>query len=397
MIIPSSSIKNLLIIGINTRCLVESSLKLDYNVFSTSYFKTADFPNIENVKCILEESDGESCGSFEELFSPENILKESEEYLEIADEIVLQTGVYASDFKGKYSKYKSKIMGNTSVENIEDKFKFYEKIKKNYLTPMTFKVNNVDEAIEIYKNYEEKQFILKPLSGSGGYNINLLNDDSLNQLNDIENNWIVQEYISGVNVSSSTLGTGSEAKHMINSRLLTANDFGEKNNFTYIGNITPLTEEIYSNANQLNKEMKEISEKLIKEFKLVGSNGVDFIANENGLYVIEINPRIQGTYECLENVFKNNMLYAHIQACKGNLIEIPKIKEYSYKKIIYANKTNKFKPLSLKNIYDLPYNGSITEKGEPLLTIVDKNKNLKKLIEKVKLTTEKIASLENTY
>lgn len=389
--------KNLLIIGINTRSLVKSALDLNYNVFSTTYFKTADFPNIENCKAILNEEANQSCGSFEELYSPENILKKSEEYLEQADNIILQSGVYATDFKGKYGKYRKKILGNTAIENIEDKYKFYKKIRNKYLTSETFYLNDIGEAIEINDNYPTKQFILKPVTGSGGYNINLLNDNSLNELNhNYEGKWILQEYISGVNVSSSVLGNGKESRHIVNSRLLNANDFGDENNFLYVGNILPLTEEILPNANELNCEMKSISESLIKDFGLVGSNGVDFIANENGLYVIELNPRIQGTFECCENVLNVNLLYSHIQACEGVLIDTPKINGYSYKKIIYANETNKFKPMPLQNIYDLPHLGSITEKGEPLLTIIEKNKNLKKLIEDVNSTTKKIVELEKS-
>lgn len=383
--------KNLLIIGINTRSLVSSGLKLNYNIFTTSYFKTSDFPDIKNCKGILNEQKHQSNGSFEEDYSSKKLLKESEEYLEIADYIILQSGICESDFKGNYSKYKDKILGNVDTKDIEDKFKFYKKIKDNYLTPKTFFIrNDVDEAIEITKNYPNKQFILKPSEGSGGYNTNLLNNDSLNQLNNSENSWILQEYISGINLSSTTLSTGTKSRHLLNSRLLTANDFGYKNNFLYIGNILPLTEKIHPEADKLNLKMKKISESLMNDFKLIGSNGVDFIANENGLYVIELNPRIQGTYECCEKVLSINMLDAHIKACQGILIDKPNIDGYSYKKIIYAKNRHEFKTLPFKNIYDMPNNGAITEIGEPLLTIVDKNRDLEKLIEDVESTSKKI-------
>ena len=39
---------------------------------------------------------------------------------------------------------------------------------------------------------------------------------------------------------------------------------------------------------------------------------------------------------------------------------------------------NKIK-INLDNIYDLPHIGSITEKSEPLLTIIDSDKDFKKL------------------
>ena len=37
----------------------------------------------------------------------------------------------------------------------------------------------------------------------------------------------------------------------------------------------------------------------------------------------------------------------------------------------------------MDNIYDLPHIGSITEKREPLLTIIDKDSHFEKLYEKV--------------
>ena len=79
--------------------------------------------------------------------------------------------------------------------------------------------------------------------------------------------------------------------------------------------------------------MADTSEKLIRKFELIGSNGVDFILNKNGLYIIEINPRIQGTFECVQQALGINMLEAHIKACQNEIISIDKAKYYSYKKI----------------------------------------------------------------
>ena len=140
----------------------------------------------------------------------------------------------------------------------------------------------------------------------------------------------------------------------------------------------------------VNSQMESTSEDLIDKFDLIGSNGVDYILNENGLHVIEINPRLQGTFECVERSFGINMLDAHIRACNGEVIEIPKAKCYTYKKIIYSPARMKYHPLDLDNIYDLPHPGSITEKDEPLLTIIDSDDDFEKLYEKVESTGEKV-------
>ena len=379
--------EKLLLIGIDTRSMLNSALKLDYTVYSTSYFSTSDTPSIKNQKIILNESYGESCGVFEEEFNPQTILDISREFIDEVDYIIPISGISPNDFSKKDQK---KILGNVDVNKIENKYNFYKEIKNKFLTPKTFRLSDIDEAYEIQKACPNNKFILKPVQGSGGYNVNLLDNDKCIEFN--EDEFIMQEFVSGINVSSSILSTGTNAKTIISSRLLTENDFEKNNSFRYIGNIVPLTKEsIMSDVENIDKileEMKITSESLAKKFRLLGSNGVDYILNENGLYVIEINPRIQGTFECVEQSLGINMLEAHINACRRKIIEVPEPKFYSYKKIVYSPNRNKYEKINLDNIYDLPHIGSITEKSEPLLTIIDKNKDFKKLYEKVELSSK---------
>ncbi len=379
--------EKLLLIGIDTRSMLNSALKLNYETYSTSYFSTSDTPTIKNQKIILKESDGESCGIFEDEFNAQDILDISRDYIDEVDYIIPISGISPSDFSKNDQK---KILGNTDVEKVENKFKFYKEIGNEFLTPKTFILNDVDEASEICNNYEDIQFILKPVQGSGGYGVKLLDNDCPIEFS--EKKFILQEYVNGINLSSSVLATKSDAKTIMNSRLLNENDFEKNNSFVYAGNILPLTREsILANVNDIDAilgEMKSTAEGLARKFNLVGSNGVDYILNENGLYVIEINPRLQGTFECVEKSLGINMLEAHINACKGEMIEIPKPQYYSYKKIIYSPTRMKYEKIDLDNIYDLPHIGSITEKGEPLLTIIDKDKDFKKLCKKVELSSQ---------
>ena len=381
--------EKLLLIGIDTRSMLNSALKLDYTIFSTSYFSTSDTQVIENQKIILKEEEGQSCGVFEEKFDSKHILEISADYIDEVDYIIPISGVSPSDFSKKNRK---KILGNRNVDDIEDKFRFYKKIKDEFLTPETFYVSDIDEAREINKNYPKTKFILKPVQGSGGYDINLLDNDSNIVFNDKK--FMIQEYISGINVSSSLLADGDDAKTIINSRLLTENDFEKNNSFIYVGNILPLTDESIladiEDTTKINESMNATSENLARKFNLVGSNGVDYILNDDGLYVIEINPRIQGTFECAEKSLGINMIDAHIKACQGEIIEVPEAKYYSYKKIIYSPTRMKYEKIDLDNIYDLPHIGSITEKSEPLLTIIDRDRDFEKLYKKVELASEKV-------
>ena len=387
--------KKLLLIGIDTRSMLNSALKLDYELFSTSYFSTSDNPIIKNQKIILNEMDGESCGVFENQFNPQNLIDMSQDYIDEVDYIIPISGVSPSDFSKNDQR---KILGTTEIKDIEDKFRFFKKIENEFLTPMTFRLSDIDEAFEINENHEDIQFILKPVKGSGGYDINLL--DNVGDMQFEDNEFILQEYITGINLSSSILATQQDAKCIITSRLLTENDFEKNGSFIYVGNILPLTHEsIMSKVidmEEINNQMKNTSENLAEKFNLLGSNGVDYLLNDRGLYVIEINPRLQGTFECVEKSLGINMLEAHIMACRGEIIEIPKPQDYSYKKIIYSPTRMKYEKIDLDNIYDLPHVGSITEKSQPLLTIIDKDKDFKKLYEKVESTSKKVNEIART-
>lgn len=388
--------KKLLLIGIDTRSMLNSALKLDFEIYSVSYFSTSDTPQIKNQKIILNESDGESCGIFEDQFDSRSILELSSDYIDEADYIIAISGVSPSDFKKSERK---KILGTVDVEDIENKYRFYKKIRNEFLTPMTFNVNDMDEAIEINKNYEDIQFILKPLQGSGGYDISLLDNNSNITINKGE--FILQEYVKGTNLSSSLLATENDVKCVMNTRLLCENDFAIKDSFRYIGNIMPLTDKSLTagtgNIKKINENMAETSQNIAQKFNLIGSNGIDYILNEKGLYTIEINPRIQGTFESMEMSLGINMLDAHIMACLGELVEIPKPKYYSYKKIIYSPARMKYEKIDLNNIYDLPHIGSITEKSQPLLTIIDKDKSFENLVEKVESSSKKVNGIAKRH
>ena len=407
--------------GIDTRPMVNSALKLDYKTFSISYFKTVDFKVPYAEKHVLDQESVISCGRFEENYSPDKLLELSKDFLlqnndenEI-DKIVLTTGINAKNFSGKFRKFRKIVRGNKNTECVENKFKFYNKLKNKFNVPLTFQPSDVWELNEILQQYTNNQFILKPIQGSGGLGIFLLNNESCDELKQVNEicqnisleNYILQEHIEGTNVSSSVLSSHNDRKNLINSRLITEHDLGNES-YEYSGNILPLDENSFRmfngtrtnsddgntkniNFNELNDEMKNTSEDLIRQFKLIGSNGVDYILDKDGeLEVIEINARFQGTYELVENVLGINLLNAHIQACEGEIIDIPNPRKYSIKKIIYARKQVNIGNLNIPNVYDIPYEGVKIEKDQPLVTIISSNEDLKTAIDDAKIAEDEV-------
>ena len=408
--------ENLLLMGIDTRPMVNSALKLDYRTFSISYFKTVDFKMPYAEKHVLDQESVISCGRFEDNYSPDKLLELSKDFLfddenEI-DKIVLTTGINAKNFYGKFRNFRKIVRGNKNTECVENKFEFYKKLKNKFNVPLTFQPSDTYETYEILQQHPNNQFILKPLQGSGGLGIFLLNNESCNDNNDsnqiLQNisyeNYILQEYIEGINVSSSVLSSHDDRKNLVNTRLITEHDLGN-NSFEYSGNILHLDENSLKmfndnrtniegknfNIKELNEEMKNISEDLIRQFKLLGSNGVDYILGSDGeLEVIEINPRFQGTYELVENSLGINLLDAHIKACEGEIINIPDANQYSIKKIIYARKQVRIGNLNIPNVYDIPYEGVKIEKDQPLVTLISSNKNLETAIDEIKIAENEV-------
>ncbi len=386
--------ENLLIVGINTRPLTNSAFQLGYKIYSASYFCTSDFDSYHHKKCILKEKPYYSCGFFQELYRPHELEELCLDWIDEMDYIIPYTGVSPQKFPS------SKILGNKNVESVENKFKLYKTLKKSFNVPETFLLSSLKEACEIQTQNPEKEYMVKPLYGSGGYGIfNLRSKLKFNAFKSIEDendyleglvseNFILQEYLPGENVSSSVISTMKEAKSIISSSQITgAEESDEK--FIYCGNLTPLPGN--------DSEIKKTAEDIIKKLHLIGSNGVDLIINEGEINVIEVNPRFQGTFECAESSLGINMIDAHIKACQGELIETPIIQKYCVKKILYAPERSLIGKINLPGVYDIPLENTIIEKGEPVVTVLGSGTVPNKAFFEANNLIEKVRKLMRPY
>ncbi|MCQ8905356.1 MAG: ATP-grasp domain-containing protein [Methanothermobacter sp.] len=336
--------EELLVIGVNTRPVAESAFRLGYRVYSAGYYCTADFKHYTERRCMLNERSGESCGRFHENFSQEKLLEAAADFIDRADGIIPLTGAPQLPW--------GKVIGNSRTDHVEDKYRLYRRIRKSYPTPETHLISDPAEAMEIV-SAGEKKYIAKPVSGAGGFGVT--------DHHEMDGEFILQEYIEGVPVSASVLSTGEEAMTVLTSRQIIDRKVpGFEGQFIYAGNITPGP----------SGEIEELASDLILDLSLRGSNGVDLIMRDSELYVIEVNPRIQGTFECAEASLGINMVDAHIRACMGELIEKPEPQRYAVKRIIYAPARCRVGEIETPGAHDLPVKGAIIEEGEPLVTVL---------------------------
>lgn len=375
--------EKILVAGANTRAVACSVKKLGYKVCSVDYFGVMDLRSCTDIiKSVLDQKPQKSCGRFTEHFNPLLIEEMALEMVDDVDGVICCTGVSPTRFPS------SKIIGNFDVETVEDKYRLFQKLKGYCNIPNTYLVGDIDEANEIASNSPEKKFILKPRHGSGGYGVRMLNKGSPeSEIHGVSpevgfDEWILQEFIQGDNISASVLSTKDDAQTILTSSQIIGDEgLGQREPFGYCGNIVPHIGDV---------EISKIAEKVVDHLSLIGSNGVDFISRNGEIYVIEVNSRLQGTFECAEMALDINMAEAHLAACQGHLMKVPSPSRFAVKMIIHAHQRSQVGNLDFKGVHDLPNMGVIIEKGEPLATVLssepvreDAIYSAKKLVQKV--------------
>ena len=377
--------ENILVIGANTRPVVCSLKSIGYNVFSADYFGCVDLRNcITNYKSVLSQEPYSSCGNFSKKFDPDTIFNMALEMIDDVDFIIYNSGVSPLKLP------KRKLIGNNEIDAVQNKYKLYKHLNKrfdgDFKLPETYLVTDLKDALEIADASEVEKFLLKPLEGSGG--VGIQNIEETDPDTDIHVA-ILQEIVDGCDISASVLSSGDEATTILTSEQLIGNKWlGQRENYGYCGNIVPYIQQTCLKKQQTNTNIEEIAADVVADLKLIGSNGVDMIIKEGEVYVIEVNPRLQGTYDAAEAALGINMGQAHIMACQGELMEIPFPKNFATKMIIFAKKRSMAGDLNMEYVFDIPAKNVIIEKGEPLATVLTSSK----ILEDTVYTAKKIVN-----
>jgi uncharacterized protein len=412
--------ENFLVVGANTRPVACSLKKLGCKVFSADYFGTQDLRGCaDDFRSLLNQKPHQSCGHFTERFNTGKLEELAQDFVDPADFIICLSGSSPLNFP------KKKVLGNKDIEKVENKYKLYKKLKNQFKLPKTYLISDGEEAGEITENFPEKRFILKPLYGSGGYGIkefNKINGSELDsgmgtlkldsgirkseldsgirkselnsesgesELNSDFSGFIFQELVEGENISVSVLSTGEEVRTILTSRQILGDaDLGQMEPYGYCGNITPLPDDY---------DVREEAEDVVKTLKLVGSNGVDLVYKDGEIYIIEVNPRFQGTLECAEASLGINMAKAHIEACRGTLMDVPAPQNFAVKMIAHARDRVLVGKLDFQGVYDIPIENVVIEKGEPVATVVISHRILENAVYSAEKLVERVYSSIKPY
>ena len=195
---------------------------------------------------------------------------------------------------------------------------------------------------------------------------------------------VVQEYVRGTDISCSVLAAGNLALTVtVQGQLIGMPSAGRNCDFAYCGNYYPsgLSEEVVL-------RIAEVSETISKELNLNGSVGLDFVVDEsNQIWLMEVNPRIQGTLELIETAGNLSVTSLHALASQGVLPEkIPEIRP-GVKLIVYSRRDGAVPDLTqYANTVDRTPHGVMVNMRDPICTVIEVGVSMKECYRKASET-----------
>lgn len=314
--------KKFLIVGSNVRNVAESAKKAGFEVYALTKHVDADL-RIYADRIFKIENEG--------------IREVKKKAFEIAEsfnaEIVWHSGY--------------EMLSEKRIERIVNKRAFYRELEKAGF--------NFPEMLT-----DGERGLLKPEIGGGGEGIRISDKR--------EKGYILQRFVEGIPCSVSVLSTGKEAVSIAFNRILSGDRAFVDKPFKYCGNITPYFHEHED-------EMRRIAEELAIYFELSGNIGVDFIVSDD-VYILEINPRFQGSLDAIEWATDSNLFRLHLKAMNGELEKI-RYRRYAGRAVVFARRDLKVKNSPAGNPFfaDVPEKNSEYRKGDPLVSVLASGKN----------------------
>ena len=193
-------------------------------------------------------------------------------------------------------------------------------------------------------------------------------------------NAYLQKKITGTNFSITFLANGKDIS-TLGFNTLWSESLGELMPYAYAGaiNSTGLGNEILSTAERYAKI-------IAREFDLVGLNSIDFICDEDSIYVLEVNARIPATYELYETKTAD-LMREHIEVCRSRTLPTEKRPNllrahatvYAYEDIQIPE--NMSWPLWTA---DRPHDGELIPKYTPICSVFAGAKNSAQVDEMIK-------------
>ena len=365
----------MLVVGLDVAALVASAHNAGYRVQVADFFGDLDVRAVaDRSLSLIRQVPGQSCGWIKDVFSEETLVDLARRMAKDCsfDGILLSSGL--EDYPDALEALEdvAPILGNSPevISRVRDRRRFFETLERHGIPhPRTCLVSDLAEAARAARELRYP-VVLKPVAGFGGTGVRLVrNEEELAHTIHAGEDVLVQEYVEGVAASASFMATRTRSVTLtVNRQLLGVHSLGSPEAFSYCGNVVP-----HDTSETVLSRCRDVSARVAEAFGLVGSNGVDLVIDDSGLpWVIEVNPRFQGTLECVERVLDINLVEVHIETCReGRLPVLGRWNGYCVRLVLYGRGRSAVPDLRLfPEARDIPVPGVIVEKDEPLCSVV---------------------------
>lgn len=352
----------ILILGLSTRAIAESSVRCGCNVLTIDYFGDRDQKQLVENYSLMRD--------FHLAFSAENILS-------ISRRLDFEGVVYNSNLENHAEVVEKLAEGHILLGNTPQTLRQV----RHWPTVQTFCHESgiaFPSTLFIGDRYprEGGRWLLKPAKSGGGHGIVLWSGKALSKED------FLQEYIEGQHCSASFVADGQNCVLIgITEQLIGQEEMG-KRGFDWCGNILPLTLAVQE-TDSIIDAVRDIATKLTCRFGLRGANGFDFILTRSPQgqhipYLIEVNPRYTASMELIEWAYHLNVFDLHIRAFRGELpafsLREQLHRPYFYGKgVVYASynaampETEGWRERGRR---DIPFTGEQIRAGHPICTIL---------------------------
>ncbi|WP_290623848.1 MULTISPECIES: ATP-grasp domain-containing protein [unclassified Archaeoglobus] len=322
--------EKVLMAGNNVRNVAESANKAGYEVYALTKFADADLRiycrSVVEIRDNLDERE------------VKKLVEEKSE--EIGAKIILCSGFETLDVKGD-------LLCNEprTASRVADKLNFYRELERAGL-PFPELLSGDEKGI------------VKPRKGGGGEEIRVSSE--------VLEGCIKQRFIKGVPCSVSLIASDGKAVPIACNFIYAGWKEMNAAGFRYSGNLTPLVV-----GNETRRMLEKLAVEAVELFGLVGSVGVDFVLAEKP-YILEINPRFQGSLDSVEWSCDVNIFGMHAKTFEGRLPEKPKPRRYAIRTVLFAPRDLEVKEDLRGNPFfaDVPNKGDFYRKDDPLVSIL---------------------------
>ena len=338
--------EKILVVGNNVRNVAQSARRAGYRVLALTNFFDADlFLYAEKVERIESEEKVKEQAI--------KLAEENDAYVVLTsgfEDLKLNVSVLGSDYK--------------SVKNVVDKLKFYKTLERA----------GIPHPELVSKNEEESgKIIVKPKKGGGGEEICFLEDLKTN------GEFIYQKYIEGIPCSVSLISSDSCITPIAINKMFVGWKEMNADGFRYCGNLTPF----YVDT-KIGDDLIKLAIETASLFDLRGSIGVDFILADKP-YVLELNPRFQGSLDSIEWSCDVNLFKLHVKGFFNEKVEKPKYHRVAARTILFADKKVEISCSPIGNPFfaDIPFINQTYESKDPVISILSADKSESRAINKI--------------